>query len=70
MLIVLAHNTTGTKSDGTSDYDVEVRINERVIFKGQVIGHIRDHGAAILLHSIANQIEFAAEKAARKESSL
>jgi hypothetical protein len=36
MLILLAHNTTGTKEDGTSDYNVEARVNDRVIAKLRV----------------------------------
>ena len=54
MLIILAHNTTGTKEDGTSDYNVEARVNERVIAKMVVKGHIRDAGAAVLLRKIAD----------------
>ncbi len=54
MLILLAHNTTGTKEDGTSDYNVEARVNERVIAKMIVTGHIRDAGAATLLRKIAD----------------
>ena len=54
MLIILAHNTTGTKEDGTSDYNVEARVNERVIAKMVVKGHVRDAGAAVLLRKIAD----------------
>lgn len=57
MLIVLAHNTTGTKEDGTSDYNVEARVNERVIAKMIVKGHVRDAGAAVLLRKIADTWE-------------
>jgi hypothetical protein len=57
MLIVLAHNTTGTKQDGTSDYDVECRVNDRVFAKLEVRGHIRAAGAAELLRRIADQIQ-------------
>ena len=55
MFILLAHNTTGTKPDGTSDYNVEARINEQVIAKLRVKGHIRASGAAELLRKIADE---------------
>ena len=55
MFILLAHNTTGTKADGTSDYNVEIRINEHVISKMFVAGHLRDAGGAELLRKIADQ---------------
>lgn len=54
MFILLAHNVTGTKPDGTSDYDVEVRINENLIFKAGVQGHVRANGGAALLRKIAD----------------
>jgi len=54
MLIILAHNTTGTKDDGTSDYNVEARINDTVIAKMRVTGHVRNSGAAQLLRKIAD----------------
>ena len=57
MLIILAHNTTGTKADGTSDYNVELRVNERVFAEVQIKGHIRAHGAAPLLRMIADQMD-------------
>ena len=57
MLIVTAHNITGTKPDGTSDYDIEARVNERVIAKFQVKGHVREAGAAPLLRLMADQLE-------------
>ena len=57
MFILLAHNTTGTKADGTSDYDVEIRINERVIARLEIAGHIRDAGAVPLLRMIADAWE-------------
>jgi hypothetical protein len=54
MFILLAHNTTGTKADGTSDYDVEVRINAVVIARMKVDGHVRSAGGAELLRRIAD----------------
>ena len=57
MLIILAHNTTGTKPDGTSDYDIEARVNEHVIAKFQVKGHLRCAGAVSLLRLIADNWE-------------
>jgi hypothetical protein len=62
MLIVLAHNTTGTKGDGTSDYDVELRINDRTFAKLQVKGHIRTAGAAVLLRKVADRLDIAENK--------
>lgn len=55
MFILLAHNTTGTKEDGTSNYNVEIRINETVIAKFPVKGHMRDTGGAELLRRIADE---------------
>jgi hypothetical protein len=55
MLIILAHNETGTKPDGTSDYHVEARVNERVIARLDVTGHVRASGAAELLRKIADE---------------
>lgn len=57
MLIVLAHNTTDTKPDGTSDYDVELRVNERIFAKVQIKGHVRALGAAVLLRKIADVMD-------------
>lgn len=55
MFILKAHNLTGTKDDGTSDYDVMVHINEQVIlFIPQLKGHVRDEGGAALLRRIAD----------------
>jgi hypothetical protein len=54
MLIILAHNETGTKEDGTSDYGVEARVNERVIARLEVRGHVRAAGATTLLRKIAD----------------
>lgn len=55
MLIILAHNRTGIKPDGTSDYTVEARVNERVIARLEVKGHVRASGAAELLRKIADE---------------
>ena len=55
VLIILAHNETGTKADGTSDYTVEARVNERVIARLEVSGHVRASGAAELLRKIADE---------------
>lgn len=58
MLIILAHNTTGTKPDGTSDYSVSVKLNDDyVIWQGQVTNHVRANGAATLLRKIADAME-------------
>jgi hypothetical protein len=55
MFILLAHNTTGTKDDGTSEYDVEVRINERTIAHFHLVDHVRSEGGAALLRRIADK---------------
>jgi len=62
MLIVMAHNTTGTKADGTSDYDVKVSITTsptslRTIVKFNLKGHVRSQGGAKLLRLIADEWE-------------
>jgi hypothetical protein len=57
MLLILAHNFTGTKPDGTSDYNVEVRINDKCISRVTVRDHVRDAGAAPLLRLIADAME-------------
>lgn len=48
---VLAH------SDGSAEYDVWVGINQRMIWKGTLSGHIRSHGGAALLRLIADRME-------------
>ena len=53
MLIVLAHNVTKGEDLTTSEYDVEVRINERTIWRGHVEGHHRANGWQRLLEKIA-----------------
>ena len=55
IFVLLAHNQTGTKPDGTSDYTVEASINERVIARLEVRGHVRASGAAELLRKIADE---------------
>ena len=55
MLIILAHNTTGTKEDGTSDYNIEARVNDTIIAKMVVKRHTRNAGAAELLRKIADE---------------
>ena len=57
ILIMLAHNTTGTKADGTSDYDVELRVNDRVFSKLHVEKHVRSAGAAELLRKVADGLD-------------
>jgi hypothetical protein len=55
MFILLAHNKTGTKDDGTSDYNVEIRINDVVIARLTVEKHVRNAGGAELLRKIADK---------------
>lgn len=55
MLIVLAHNVTKGEDLSISEYDVQVRINERVIWKGRVGEHVRAEGWQTLLHKIADK---------------
>lgn len=58
MFIVLAQNITEgglTKPDGTSDYRVQIRLNERLIVDIPVKGHIRANGGAELLRKIADE---------------
>lgn len=58
MVFVSAHNITGTKNDGTSDYSVSVKLNDDyVIWQGHVTNHVRTNGAATLLRKIADAME-------------
>jgi hypothetical protein len=71
MLTVMACNVThehcnGSKptgkpmlarEDGTADYEIEVCLNARVIWRGSVNGHVRDAGAGALLRLIADKID-------------
>lgn len=59
MLILHALNVTGgtgERTDGTADYDVEIRVNERVIWRGFVNNHLRREGAQWLLRRIADRM--------------
>lgn len=67
MLIILAHNETGTKEDGTSDYAVECRVNEHVFAKLAVTGHVRAAGAAPLLRLIADELDAREKKRSNKK---
>jgi len=57
VLILTAHNITEgdrlERADGTSRYDVLVRLNERVIWHGPINNHVRSRGAAALIALIA-----------------
>lgn len=59
MMILEAQNITpgGNTADGLSDYHVELRINRRVIWRGEIKGHTRVAGAATLLRLIADEVE-------------
>src|SRR5690242_17162870 len=50
-LVVIAQNISELAP--VSDYDVSVWINERVIWRGKVTGHVRDEGWAELMRKIA-----------------
>lgn len=59
-LILIARNIGPdlAREDGTADYDVEVSINRKsYIWAGQINGHIREQGAAVLLRKIADAID-------------
>ncbi len=45
------------RPDGTADYEVEVKINRHVIWRGAISGHKRANGAENLLRLIADRIE-------------
>lgn len=51
-LIVTARND-GTDKDGYANYDVEVRINRRILYKGRVLKHKRSDGWGALLERIS-----------------
>jgi hypothetical protein len=55
MLIVRAVQIKNDK--GIADYKAVVLVNERVIWRGIVIGHSRDNGWKALLRMIVNQAE-------------
>lgn len=64
MLYVFAHNVTGGKGnrkDGTADYDVQVNINEKCLWRGSVNGYLREQGAAMLLRVIADKMAAATQ---------
>jgi hypothetical protein len=55
--ILIAVNITEggtTREGGLSDYNVEARINDRMLVRLKVKGHVRDSGAAQLLRLIAD----------------
>lgn len=56
MLIVLAHND-GTGTNEAANYNVEVRVNERIIWKGSIRKHDRRQGWPKLLKQIARKGE-------------
>ena len=53
MLIVTLHNR-GTRQDDTADYDAEVFVNNRRIFKCLVTNHKRLNGFQTLLRAVAD----------------
>ena len=55
MLVVLARNVY-TDQHEVADYHVRVLINERVIWEGMVVEHLRPDGAAALLERIASDM--------------
>lgn len=62
MLIITAHNITGTKEDGTSDYNIEVKVTEtptklRTVATFQITGHIRSDGWQPLVRRISDYLE-------------
>ncbi len=59
MLILTAINVTPDAfgPDGTAYYEVEVKINRHVIWRGAISGHKRANGAENLLRLIADRIE-------------
>lgn len=60
MLICYAHNVTVgglSRADGTSDYEVQVSINERPIYQGSIRNHVREEGASVLLRHIADAMD-------------
>ncbi len=65
MLILQAGNVTagnGTAPDGTAAYEVTVAINNRILWKGEVSGHIRANGGAELLRRIADVWDASVQK--------
>ena len=67
MLILEAQNVTpgGTDEKGYADYNVNLWINDRPIWRGRVDMHKRDAGAAELLRLIAFHMDERPELAPR-----
>ena len=63
MLILTATNVTDpatrtlARADGTADYDVWAGINQHMIWRGTITGHVRSDGGAKLLRLIADAME-------------
>jgi hypothetical protein len=61
MLIILAQNVTGegqlTHPDGTADYKIQVRVNDRVISEFDIKGHVRSDGWQALAKLISEHRE-------------
>lgn len=57
MLIVTAKNVTPEQENEICAYEVYVRINKRVIWKGLVQNHQRSDGFPALLRKIADTAE-------------
>ena len=57
-MIIIAHNVTETKPDGTSDYEVKIILaNNKVIAHFEVLNHVRTESAGNLLRKIADEFD-------------
>lgn len=57
MLILTAQNISRDDQNTVADYDVKVRVNEKVIWSGKVSGHLREDGWTQLVRRIAWEAE-------------
>ena len=59
MIVIVAQNITGTKPDGTSDYDVQIGVGSKLVAQFEVTGHVRKDHVAKLVTLIAAALEAA-----------
>jgi len=53
MLILTAQNVSRDSGNTVADYEVKVRVNEKIIWEGKVSNHVREDGWAQLIRRIA-----------------
>ena len=53
MLILTAQNVERNSDNSVADYEVKVRVNEKIIWQGKVSNHVREDGWEQLVRRIA-----------------